>query len=299
MMNDKDERHQKSSFIAIVGSPNAGKSTLVNNILNKKVSIVSPKVQTTRVCIKGIFVRENTQLVFIDTPGIFSPKKFLEKSIVRQAQKSLSDSDTVLLVVDAKKGLSEDIVRILELVPKNNDNIILVINKIDLVRNEDLLPLTQDFDKLYDFKKIFMISALKSDGLNELLDYLLDTAVEGKWLYDGDKDFEMPMKVFLSEITREKIFYNLQEELPYNIAVVTDKIIDDKDIKVYQTLYATKPSHKKIILGKSGAMIKRIGELSRLDMTKLLGKKVHLFLHVKINEQWMQNKEIMELSGFN
>lgn len=287
--------NQKSLFIALVGSPNVGKSTLVNSLVGTKVSIVSPKAQTTRNSIKGIYVEDNTQLVFVDTPGMFSPKKPLEKIIVQEAINGIAQSDIIAFIVDVKRGICSNSRQVLNNLKNNPSKKILIINKIDKVSKLELLPMAEKINEEGIFDEIFFVSALKNDGVADLLKYFVGSAKNGPWMFPEDQVTDAPLRFFAAEITREKLFYNLQQELPYSIAVETEKWeeLENGEIKIYQAIYTQKENQKPIILGKQGAMIKRIGESSRRELEKILGTKVHLFLFVKVKEGWIGNPNII------
>lgn len=283
---------QKFSLIALIGPPNVGKSTLSNYLVGEKISIVSPKVQTTRSTIKAIFVEDKTQLVFLDTPGIFIPKKnrVLERSIVKSAWQSIKDSDEVCLLIDAKKGVNGQIKAIIEDLRFHKINPIIIINKIDLTKKAKLLILISDLTN-EGLENIFMISALSGDGVEPLKKHLLEVAKIKPWLFSGEEITDAPLKFLASEITREKLFLALKEDLPYNIHIENDswQNLDNGDIKIYQTIYVLKDSQKSIIIGKRGSLIKQIGHDARVDIAKLAGvKKVHLFLIVKV-KNWLDS----------
>lgn len=289
---------QKCSFIAIVGAPNAGKSTLVNYLVGSKVSIVSPKVQTTRVSVKGICNLGESQLVFTDTPGIFKPKRSLEKAIVDNALSRLSESDKICLVIDAMKGICAETEIILSNLKNNKKPVILVLNKVDKITPEKLLPLTQNICESFDFEKVFMISALKGSGVNDIKKYLADTAPNAPWMFPEDQMSDAPIRFLAAEITREKLFLLLQHELPYSISVETEKWEEtDNKVNIHQVIYVAKEAHKTIIIGKSGATIKDVGIKSRKELAKILEKKVNLFLFVKVKENWIENPSLYRDMG--
>jgi GTP-binding protein Era len=288
---------QKNTTIAIIGSPNAGKSTLINYLVGTKVSIVSPKRQTTRNIISGIFVRDNVQFVFLDTPGISEPKQRLEKFMVQNAWHGVEQADRCLFLLDSKRGISSLDKQIFERLSKINPNNppIIALNKIDLINHNKMLELAAEIDKHQLFSEIFMISAKDGKGTDKLIEFLSDHAITGPWHYDEDDITTISNKFLAAEITREKLFLNLKEELPYSIAVNTEKWEEnDKQIKIYQVIYVNKSSQKKIVIGSQGAMIKKIGQESRLELESILEKKVHLFLFVKVKEDWQDNSNILE-----
>ena len=286
----------KSGFVNILGIPNSGKSTLINTLVGSKISIVSHKVQTTRFCVRGIcnFTFEDqsqSQVILIDTPGIFLAKRRLDKAMVSAAWSELSHSDKVIFIHDATKSLDDSAIDILKKIEKVKVNIILVLNKIDLLIKEELLKKISEFKSYYDFEKIFLISAKNGNGCKELIEYLAYSMPSHPFMYDYESVSDLPKSILASEITREKLFQSLNKELPYNLMVETEKwlVNDDESINIQQTIYINKNSHKPIILGKSGQNIKRIGILARKDLEKLFETKIHLFLFVKFKKNWMED----------
>ena len=286
----------KSGFVNILGIPNSGKSTLINTLVGSKISIVSHKVQTTRFCVRGIcnFTFEDqsqSQVILIDTPGIFLAKRRLDKAMVSAAWSELSHSDKVIFIHDATKSLDDSTIDILKKIEKVKVNIILVLNKIDLLIKEALLKKISEFKSHYDFEKIFLISAKNGNGCKELIEYLAYSMPSHPLMYDDEFVSDLPKSILASEITREKLFQSLNKELPYNLMVETEKwlVNDDESINIQQTIYINKNSHKPIILGKSGQNIKRIGILARKDLEKLFETKIHLFLFVKFKKNWMED----------
>lgn len=298
---DNIATNQKCSYIALMGAPNAGKSTLANAICGTKFSIVSPKVQTTRANMKGIcMVGDDAQLVLIDTPGIFRPKKSLEKAIVQEAWRGVADADQLVLVVDAGKGICSETADIIETLKVRNIKAILALNKIDAVKLEKLLPLAKEMDEIGVFSKIFMISARKGDGVEDLKTFLADTAPVSPWMFPPDQLTDAPMRFLAAEITREKLFLNLDQELPYSIAVVTDTWKESKDaISINQTIFVLKDGQKAIILGKGGELIKKIGKAARLELQDITERKVNLFLFVKVRKNWIENPHIYQDIGIS
>lgn len=282
---------KKCSVVTIIGAANAGKSTLVNILVGSKVSIVTPKVQTTRNSLRGICMVDDTQLVLVDTPGIFKPKKTLEKAIVNQAWSNFDDADILLVMIDAKKGVCDDSKIIIEELKKRKLKAILVLNKVDSVRPANLLPLSKELDNIGVFEKIFMISALKDRGVNDLKKYLSENSPVGPWLFDEDQICDASIKFTVAEITRETLFMKLQNELPYSLTVETEKFVEDKkgNFTINQIIYVNKDNHKSIVLGKGGALIKDIGIVSRRKMQYMFENKVNLFLFVKVKEGWADN----------
>lgn len=284
--------------IAIVGAPNAGKSTLTNALLGQKLSIVSPKVQTTRNSIKAIIVEGLTQLILIDTPGIFIPRddKILERIIVKSAWQALRESDHICFLIDATVGLNVENIRIITDLKKENLPLTVLINKIDLVKKSRLLEIFAGCADL-GFEDIIPISAETKDGVEKLKKFLCAKCQNPNWIYDEDQITDAPMRFIASEITREKLFLKLNQELPYSLTVKTDsyEILNNKEIKIHQTIYVTKESQKSIVVGKSGSMIKEIGQEARRDIGEIAGTKIHLFLFVKIKKDWMNDVESYEM----
>ncbi|WDM85013.1 GTPase Era [Ehrlichia sp. JZT12] len=286
-----DYVNRKCSMNAIVGTTNAGKSTLINMLVGRKVAAVTSKVQTTRVRMHAILNNENVQLIFIDTPGIFSPKTKLERFLVRHAWMSLKGIENVILLLDVKNYLNKDIEKIISRVKRSNINTILVINKIDVVSESSVNRAKEYMYSLHNFNKTFTISALYEIGLSSLIDYLCEISPSGPWLYPEDQVSDAPLKFFIAEITREKLFIELHHELPYSLSVVTEVLEEKEDgsIVVKQVIYVTRDSHKIIILGKKGEMIKKIGMESRSELEKILNVRIHLFLFVKVREFWQDH----------
>lgn len=278
---------QHFSFVAILGAPNAGKSTLVNQLVGAKVSIVSPKVQTTRSRIRGILVEEDTQLVLVDTPGIFKASRKFDRAMVASAWTESSESDQRLLLVDAQKGIDKNTASIIQQLVDNHQKAVLVINKIDLISKERLLPLIAALNAFPIFTDTFMISAQTGEQVDILKAYLLKQAPVGLWMFPEDQLSDLPNRLFAAEITREKLFMNLQQELPYTLAVETSLFQEQENgIRIEQTIYVEREGLKPIVLGKNGSMIKKIGEASRRELSYLLERPVHLFLFVKVKENW-------------
>lgn len=289
------DNRQKILTVALAGAPNAGKSTLTNYLVGEKVSIISPKVQTTRDLIRGVFVEGNTQIVFVDTPGVFIPKKarLLERKIVKTAWSGIRDAELACLLIDSSEGFTQKVKTILDEFKKKEINNVLVLNKVDMVKKPKLLELTKQITDYYpDFKEIFMISAKTGEGVDKLKDYLMGQAVDGEWIFKDDEITDAPLKFLASEITREKLFLKLKQELPYAIDVETEnwEEFQNGDIKIQQVIYVLKENQKSIILGKRGQLIKEIGMEVREELKKFLNRKVHLFLFVKLKENWIEEK---------
>tara|TARA_B100001964_G_scaffold131961_1_gene145777 strand:- start:1025 stop:1930 length:906 start_codon:yes stop_codon:yes gene_type:complete len=276
-------------FVAILGAPNVGKSTLLNRIVGVKVSIVSPKVQTTRTRVLGIALEGDAQLIFIDTPGIFHPKRRLERAMVAAAWGGAGDADHVILLVDAQRGLNPDTRAIIDRLKEQDGHTVdLVINKIDLIDKQKLLALTQKLSAEGVFDETYMISAFKGDGVDDLVAHLTAKMPASPWLFPEDQISDMPMRLLAAEITREKLYLKLHQELPYATTVETETWEEKEDgsVRIEQTIYVESESQRSIILGKGGKMIKSIGVESRHDLGEILDTIVHLFLFVKINEKW-------------
>lgn len=284
----------RCGFIAVIGAPNAGKSTLVNQMVGAKVSIVSHKVQTTRVPLRGIAIEGLSQLVFIDTPGIFRPKRRLDRAMVEAAWGGAHDADIVVLLVDAARGIEEDLERILAKLADAPHAKILVLNKVDRVADKDrLLPLIAKLSEKQTFDKVFLISAIDGNGVADLKRYLAERMPLGPWHYPEDEISDAPLRMLASELTREKIYEYLHEELPYSTTVETTdwKAFKNGSVRIEQTIYVERDSQKSIVLGKNGQTIKRISSGSRNELAKILEHDVHLFLFVKVRENWGSDPE--------
>lgn len=284
----KTDFSTKCGFVALIGAPNAGKSTLTNRLVGTKVSIVTRKVQTTRARIRGIAIFDETQIVFVDTPGIFAPKRRLDRAMVDAAWGGAADADLVVLLVDAQRGITEDVANILKKLKDTKYTLALAINKMDLVRREDLLKLTKDLTADVKFDEVLYISAEKGQGTGELVDYLKTRLPLSPWLYPEDQLTDAPMRHTAAEITREKLFLRLHDELPYATTVETIdwKVKKDKSVRVEQVIFVERDSQKKIVLGKNGDAVKSISMSSRKELSEILGVPVHLFLFVKVRERW-------------
>jgi GTPase len=278
----------RCGFVALIGAPNVGKSTLVNALVGSKVTIVSRKVQTTRALIRGIAIVGDAQVILVDTPGIFSPKRRLDRAMVSTAWGGAYDADLVCVLLDAKLGLDEEADRILARVAGVDHDKILVLNKIDLVPREKLLGLAEAANERLAFKETFMISALSGDGVDDLRTALAKMVPAGPFLYPEDQMSDAPMRQLAAEITREKIFQQLHQELPYQSTVETDSWAERKDgsVRIEQTIFVEREGQRKIVLGKSGATIKSIGAESRKELAEITGQPVHLLLFVKVRENW-------------
>ncbi len=284
----------RCGFVAIIGAPNAGKTTLVNALVGTKVSIVSHKVQTTRVPIRGIAIDGVSQIVFIDTPGIFHPRRRLDRAMVNAAWGGAGDADTVALLVDAVRGIDDEVDRILTKLANVRMPKLLVLNKVDKIADKDqLLPLTAELTQRGGFDRVFMISALDGRGVQDFKSYLAALVPEGPWHYPADDVSDAPMRLFASELTREKIYKYLHEELPYATTVETTswKTLKSGGVRIEQTIYVERDSQRAIVLGQGGQTIKRISQEARSELGKILGEEVHLFLFVKVRENWGSDPE--------
>lgn len=276
-----------SGFIAIVGPTNAGKSTLLNQIMERKVSIVSHKVQTTRTRLRAIKMVGNRQLVFVDTPGVFKPNRRLDRAMVGAAMSALDDADAVLLVVDAQKGITQT-VRDLILKIKDHKNLFVALNKVDAIAKDTLLPMVAELSNMADFREIFMISALKNDGIKQMLKSLSHVMPESPYLFETHDAVDVPDMLYLAELTREKVYKYIHQELPYHINVVTEKVDTDSEgvLEIYQKIVVQSEAHKKIVVGRGGAQLKKIGTAARHDIQDQWGVNARLHLFVRVEENW-------------
>lgn len=286
----------RAGFVALIGEPNAGKSTLLNRMVGAKVSIVTHKVQTTRARIRGIALEAQSQIVFVDTPGIFRPRRRLDRSMVKAAWGGASDADIVVLLIEAHRGLTEGaqaiIDRLRDEMPRGKP-VALAINKIDRVKAEVLLALTQKMNEAFPFAKTFMISAERGYGVDDLREWLAAEVPAGPWFYPEDQIADLPMRMIAAEMTREKLTLRLHEELPYQLTVETEKWEDKPDgsTRIDQIIYVSRDGHKGIVLGNGGETIKSIGTAARAEISSFLDRKVHLFLQVKVRENWQEEAE--------
>ncbi|MFA5041371.1 MAG: GTPase Era [Bdellovibrionales bacterium] len=292
----------RAGFVAILGAPNAGKSTLINRLVGQKVSIVTPKAQTKRIRTLGILSEGDVQISFIDTPGIFAPKNRLDRAMVQAAWNSLEDADAIILIVDAATHKeNEQIAAIVEELKKRNKSAILVLNKVDAMTPGKLLPKAKEFHDSGAFSDIFMISALTGDGVSDLKNHLLKAMPESPWFYDEDQISDLPSQILAAEITREQLFLQLQQELPYAAAVLPESLEEKHDgsLVIRQTIVVTRENHRPIVLGKGGARIKAIGEKARAGITKVFERKAHLFLEVKVDEKWQDHPGFYRTFGLD
>ncbi|MBZ0161368.1 MAG: GTPase Era [Notoacmeibacter sp.] len=287
------EEPTRSAFVALIGAPNAGKSTLLNRLVGAKVSIVTHKVQTTRSIVRGIAVHDRTQIVFIDTPGIFKPRRRLDRAMVSTAWSGARDADFVLFLIDAERGIAGDAAAILDKIASVRQPKALILNKIDRVKREQLLELTAKANAKAEFDRTFMISALNGSGCDDLMGWLAAAASEGPWYYPEDQISDLPMRLLAAEITREKLYLRLHQELPYSSHVETERWQEQKDgsVRIEQVIYVERDSQKKIVLGRKGETIKAIGQAAREEIGAILEQPVHLFLFVKVRENWGDDPE--------
>jgi GTP-binding protein Era len=302
------EEQTRSGFVAVIGAPNAGKSTLVNTLVGSKISIVTPKVQTTRMRIRGVALFDKAQVVFVDTPGIFRPRRLLDRAMVRSAWTGAGEADAVLFLVDAPATAREHAPAIADARAITDDlrraqrkAVALVLNKIDALAPKRLLPLVKELNDSEVFERVFLISALKGDGLSELKAWCVENTPPGPWLYPADQAADIPSRLLAAEITREKLFMRLHDELPYAASVETESWSERKDgsVRIEQTIYVKRESQKSIVLGERGRMIKSIGAASRTELERLFEKRVHLFLFVKVRERWPEERERLSAIGLD
>ncbi|MFK7752325.1 MAG: GTPase Era [Sedimentitalea sp.] len=293
----------RAGFIALIGEPNAGKSTLLNQMVGAKVSIVTHKVQTTRARIRGVAMEGQAQLVFVDTPGLFQPRRRLDRAMVAAAWGGAADADIVVLLIEAHRGLTEGVSAILENLAEvaGTRPVALAINKIDRVKAETLLALTEQMNQAYDFAETFMISAEKGHGVPALRQWLADALPEGPWLYPEDQIADLPLRMIAAEMTREKLTLRLHQELPYQMTVETDTWDERKDgsARIDQIIYVVRDGHKGIVLGHKGETIKAVSKAAREELTEFLGRKIHLFLQVKVRPNWLDEAERYDQMGLN
>ncbi|NDW02970.1 GTPase Era [Jiella pacifica] len=284
---------RRSGFVALLGAPNAGKSTLVNRLVGTKVTIVTHKVQTTRALVRGIAMHDGAQIVFVDTPGVFKPKRRLDRAMVKTAWSGARDADVVLAIVDSERGISEDVEQILDRLKDRPVTKALLLNKVDRIQRDKLLGLTKELTDRVAFDRVFMISALDGSGCGDLMDWLAKALPEGPWYYPEDQVSDLPLRQLAAEITREKLYLRLHQELPYASHVETElwETRPDGSVRLEQTIYVERDSQKAIVIGHKGETIKAIGEAARKEITEAADQKVHLFLFVKVRENWGDDPE--------
>jgi GTPase len=300
-LNTPQTQGTRCGFCAIIGAPNAGKSTLVNQMTGSKVSIVSHKVQTTRARIRAIAMEGNAQIILVDTPGIFKPRRTLDKAMVDNAWGGACDADAVVFLVDGRPGVTDEAKAIMTQLEATKARAILVINKIDLMKRERLLEVSAEFNAAHAFEQTFMVSALTGSGTADLLKAIAAKMPEGPWLYPADQVADVQLRFMAAEMTREKIYERLHEELPYASTVETEGWEERKDgsVKIDQVIYVQRDSQKAIVLGKGGQTIKTINQLARADMEEYFERKVHLFLFVKVRENWAEDRERLRMMGLD
>ena len=286
----------RAGFVALIGEPNAGKSTLLNRMVGAKVSIVTHKVQTTRTRIRGVAMEGDSQIVFVDTPGLFRPRRRLDRAMVAAAWGGAADADIVVLLIEAHRGLTEGVQAILGAMRdriSQNQRIALAINKIDRVKAETLLDLSARLNAAYPFERTFMISAERGHGVDDLRSWLANEVPEGAWFYPEDQIADLPLRMIAAEITREKLTLRLHEELPYQLTVETEAWEDrpDGSARIDQVVYVARDGHKGIVLGHKGATVKAVGQAARVELADFLGRPVHLFIQVKVRPNWLEDRE--------
>ena len=299
-MNPTDNPTQ-CGVVAVIGAPNAGKSTLVNQLVGQKVAITSAKAQTTRARMLGIALFANVQMILVDTPGIFAPKRRLDRAMVSAAWDGAESADAILLIVDPIKQRRHELAPLIEVLAKRPEKKILVLNKVDRAKKEPLLALAQELGEQIDFAEVFFISALTGDGVPEMKEALATMMPDGVWMYPEDQVSDASERLLAAEITREQLYQQLHEELPYDSAVRPEqyKTRPDGSLEIHQQIVVARESQRPIVLGKRGSRIKAIGEAARKELAEMLGVKVHLFLHVKVLENWSEDKEVFEEMGLD
>ena len=288
-----DNPLSRCGFIALVGAPNAGKSTLLNSLVGSKVSIVTHKAQTTRAQIRGVVTNGDSQVIFVDTPGIFAPKRRLDRAMVEAAWSGAGDADLVALIIDAERGITAEVESLLEGLKDVRNPLVLVLNKIDLLKREKLLALAETLNARLQFEQTFMISAMKGDGVRDMLAWAEQRVPLGPWHFPEDHLTDLTLAITAAEVTREKLFLRIHDEIPYNTTVETEKFTVQKDgsYRIDQVIYLSREAHKKIVLGAGGNTIKSIGADSRAELMELFETPVHLFLFVKVREKWGDDPE--------
>jgi GTP-binding protein Era len=301
-MSEHDSQ-TRAGFVALIGEPNAGKSTLLNRMVGAKVSIVTHKVQTTRARIRGVALEGDSQIVFVDTPGLFRPRRHLDRAMVAAAWTGAADADVVVLMIEAHRGITDGVERILEgLAEKAEGRVVaLAINKIDRVEAPKLLALTKELNERFGFAETFMISAEKGHGVDDLRRWLAGEMPEGPWLYPEDQIADLPMRMIAAEMTREKLTLRLHQELPYQLTVETETWEEKKDgsARIEQVIYVARDGHKGIVLGKKGETVKAVGQAARAELETFLDRKVHLFLQVKVRPGWLEEAERYSAIGLD
>ncbi|WP_137679036.1 GTPase Era [Aurantiacibacter suaedae] len=296
-----DQAPQKCGLVAVIGAPNAGKSTLVNQLVGQKVAITSAKAQTTRARMLGIALHDEVQMILVDTPGIFAPKRRLDRAMVSAAWEGAVEADAVLLIVDPVKQRRHELIPLLENLKGRPERKYLVLNKVDVSKKEPLLALAQELNEMADFAEVFFVSALTGDGVPELKAHLASLMPEGVWHYPEDQVSDASERLLATEVTREQLYRQLHEELPYDSAVRPEsyQTRPDGSVEIHQQIVIARDSQKGIVLGKGGSKLKAIGEAARAELAEILGVKVHLFIHVKVDEKWSESREIFEEIGLD
>ena len=295
------EASTRAGLVAVVGAPNAGKSTLVNALVGQKVAIVSPKAQTTRTRLMGIAILGEAQILLVDTPGIFEPRRRLDRAMNAAVWEGAKDADAIALVVDSSKGLSRGLEQIIQRIAERREPKILVLNKVDITKKDDLLALIAGMNQRVDFTDTFMVSATTGDGVADLKAALAKRMPEGPWLFPEDQVSDATDRMMAAEVTREQLYLKLHAELPYASAIETEKYEERKDgsVAIHQQILVGRPTQKAIVLGKGGTMIRQIGEAARTELAELLGRKVHLFLHVKVKPDWEEDRGLYREIGLD
>ncbi|WP_374405325.1 GTPase Era [Pelagerythrobacter sp.] len=295
------DTNTRCGLVAVIGAPNAGKSTLVNQLVGQKVAITSPKAQTTRARMLGIALEGQTQMILVDTPGIFSPRRKLDRAMVSAAWEGTEAADAVLLLVDPVKQRRHELEPLVEALGKRPERKILVLNKVDVAKKEPLLALAQDLTAKADFAEVFFVSALTGDGVPEMKAALAAAMPEAEWMYPEDQVSDASERLLAAEVTREQLYRQLHEELPYDSAVRPElyQHRPDGSLEIHQQIVVARDTQRAIVLGKGGSRIKAIGEAARLELSEMLGVKVHLFLHVKVEENWAEDREVYEEIGLD
>ena len=291
----------RCGYVALIGAPNAGKSTLLNRLVGRKLAIVTPKAQTTRTRLLGIAIEGSAQIIYVDTPGIFAPRRRLDRAMVAAAWSGAEDADETVLLVDAARGIGPDVRSILDHLAERRRRSILALNKIDLMRRDRLLALAAELAKAGDFDPVFMISGLSGDGVEDLKGHLAAAVPPGPWLFPEDQLSDAPERLLAAEVTREQVFLQLHDELPYASTVETESWEDRRDgsVRIEQVIYVERPSQRAIVLGDRGQRIKSIGARARTELERMLERRVHLFLFVKVRENWGEDRERFNALGLD
>ncbi|WP_310622158.1 GTPase Era [Flexibacterium corallicola] len=297
----KDNDNSSAGFVALIGAPNAGKSTLLNHLVGLKVSIVTHKVQTTRSLIRGVAIEGDSQIIFVDTPGIFQPKRRLERAMVDSAWGGAKDADIIAVLIDAKKGIDESVEKILVELQNIKMPKVLILNKVDITKREKLLDLAKKANEYTNFDDTFMVSALNGSGTKDIMQYFAKKMPQGPWLYPEDQASDVPLRMLAAEITREKLYLRLHQELPYISTVETDRWEEKKDgsVRIEQTIFVERDSQKSIVLGKNGQTIKNISQKAREEMKEAFEQNIHLFVFVKVRENWSDDPERYKNMGLD